>query len=153
MKRQIVVCTLLVVALTSCGESAPSVVQTTNTSTTVFLGNECNTEDHDRIFDLAAKYLEAKEIQAGLSKSVMLKEIQELRDALTTYRSNVRVLDLPTLVDQQKLVVDEIEVFLSALNRFTSSDGKDTSYLDASIPMTDALYDFSVSYTELCGGY
>ena len=60
---------------------------------------------------------------------------------------------MPTLVDQQKLVVDEIEVFLSALNRFTSSDGKDTSYLDASIPMTDALYDFSVSYNELCGGY
>ena len=153
MKRQIVVCTLLVVALTSCGESAPSAVQTTNTSTTVFLGNDCNIEDHDRILDLVAKYNEANKFPDGLSISATLKKIQELRDALTTYRSNVRILDLPTLADQQKLVVDEIENFLSALNRFTSSKGKDTSHLDAQIPMIDALYDFTLSYTELCGGY
>ena len=153
MKRQIVVCTLLVVALTSCGESAPSAVQTTNTSTTVFLGNDCNIEDHDRILDLVAKYNEANKFPDGLSISATLKKIQELRESLMFYRANVRILDLPTLADQQKLLVDEIENFLSALNRYTSSEGKDTSHLDAFIPMNDALYDFTVSYTELCGGY
>ena len=153
MKRQIVVCTLLVVALTSCGESAPSAVQTTNTSTTVFLGNDCNIEDHDRILDLVAKYNEANKFPDGLSISATLKKIQELRESLMFYRANVRILDLPTLADQQKLLVDEIENFLSALNRYTSSKGKDTSHLDAFIPMNDALYDFTVSYTELCGGY
>jgi hypothetical protein len=152
MKRLIVFGAIFAFALTSCGESEPIAVQTTETSTTVSFGSDCSTEDHERIFDLAIRYNEEKKIQAGLTKSAWLKEIQELRDALTVYRSNVRVLDLPTLVDQQKLVVDEIEVFLAALNRFTSSDSKDTSYLDASIPMADALYDFSVSYNELCGG-
>jgi hypothetical protein len=152
MKRLLAIGAIFAVSVTSCGKSESIAVQTTETSTTVSFGNDCNTEDHDRIIDLLINYNEAKKIQAGLSKSAWLKEIQELREALFVYRSNVRVLDLPTLVDQQKLLVDEIEIVLSALNRFTSTDGKDTSYLDAVIPMSDALYDFSVSYNELCGG-
>ena len=152
MKRVAIVGAIFAVALTSCSGSELIAVQTTETSTTVSFGTDCNTEDHERILDLVIRYNEAKNIQGGLTKSAWLKEIQELRESLMVYRSNDRILDLPTLVDQQTLIVDEIEIFLSALNRFTSSDSKDTSYLDAAIPMNDALYDFTVSYNELCGG-
>jgi hypothetical protein len=150
MKRLSIFGAIFAVALSSCGGSEGLAVQTSESSTTVSLGRDCNPAEHERILGLAKNYLEAKEIQAS-SKSAYLKEIQELRSALVEYRSSVRRLDLPTLVDEQELVVDEIEIFLSALNRFTSSEGKDTSYLDASIPMTDALQDFTLSYFELCG--
>jgi hypothetical protein len=149
MKRLAIVGAIFAVALTSCGGSESIAVETTETSATVSYGTDCNTEDHERILGLATNYLEAKDFKAS-TKSAYLNEIQELRSALISYRSSVRRLDLPTLIDQQMLVVDEIETFLAALNRYISSDGEDTSYLDASIPMTDALQDFTLSYFELC---
>ena len=153
MKRLIVLGAIFAFAITSCGESEPIAVQTTETSTTISLGSGCNPEDHDRILELVEDYNEARDTIQVSSKSAYLKDIGELRAALITYRSYVRILDLPTLVEQQQLLADEIEIYLSALNRYISTEGKDTSYNDALIPMTDALYDFNVSYTELCGGY
>lgn len=133
----------------SCGSTERVAIQTTLTSTTVFLGEDCNSEEHDRIIYLAQDYLDAKDFKAN-SKSEYLNYISKVRSALLTYRSNVRRLDLPTLVDQQSAVVNTIEDLLNALNRYISTNGKDSTYLDYSIPMADAFQDFSLAYFELC---
>ncbi len=71
-------------------------------------------------------------------------------EAIRTYRSYIRELDLPTLKAQQSAIVDAAEQMVNGLFQFESSGFTDFTVNNYLIPFTDAHNDFDDVYGEFC---
>ena len=140
----------LVMTIASCGASSSTTIETVATTTTVDMGTSCNQGEIDIMMSHLTDYINAKEMVAN-SRTASLKKANAERNALVQFRRHVRKLEIPPLGDEQALIVEETETYLSAFNLYISSEGKDSTVYDAVIPFMDALEDFVIAFDDLCG--
>ena len=140
----------LVMTIASCGASSSTTIETVATTTTVDMGTSCNQGEIDIMMSHLTDYKNAREMVAN-SRTASLKKANAERNALVQFRRHVRKLEIPPLGDEQALIVEETETYLSAFNLYVSSEGKDSTVYDAVIPFMDALEDFVIAFDDLCG--
>ena len=109
-------------------------------STTSDLGSSCNKAEFDRNMQILKVFTNAgTAYDHELAASELMK-----------FRSSIRKLDLPTLRNEQSVLVDETANYLSALSKYVTSGYKDLSISDQRIPFADAMEDFLVPFDTLC---
>lgn len=136
--------------LTSCGgesmpesEPQPSVVKrpVATTSTTVSKGNDCN--------DTKLQEYWTENSFQSLSKNA---KPEELRSLLMDERQRIRRLDLPTLQQEQKELVDSMEEMIIEITQAITTQRRSGKYDAALIRWTDAGEDFRKAYVRECEG-
>jgi hypothetical protein len=136
----------------SCGNSnelsTDETVLPAISSTTLDLGDSCNQINYalseQKLDEVSIVNKEAKTEPYSYEKNGVFHE------SLKEYRSFIRGLDLPTLWFEQMALVDDLEDYLVALNRFSESKFRDLSINDAQIPLDDSLKDFRLAFSEVC---
>ena len=142
---------ILIMGISSCGNSEPVAVETTvATTTTISYGKDCNKvvgAEMQRLRDVLAVAWDKATDNGGTptreehrAKSMAMKEL----------RGYVRSLDIPTLTAEQNGYVDAMENYLIAYNQYIESGKKDLSVNDYIIPFTDAEDDFASAWNTVC---
>ena len=139
---------ILVMSVSSCGNSAPVAVETT--TTTISYGKDCNKVVDAEMQRLRDVLTVAWDKRSGNGGTATNKEAQARSKAMRELRSYIRSLDLPTLFIEQNNFVDAMEKYLVAFNRYIESDKKDLSVNDYIIPFTDAEDDFAIAWNAVC---
>lgn len=136
---------ILVMGISSCGNSKPVVVETT--TTTISYGKDCNKVVADKLSLFADDVEVAWKNASGVpSRSEYVAKVSVLRDL----RSYVRTLDIPTVSIQQSVFVNVIDEYLDAYNTYWESGKRDLSVNDYITDMTDASSDFYRAFWETC---
>jgi len=146
------------IILVSCS-SAQSVPTTTTTTTIrpkpttvapIDYGSDCKriTEmEFGRLFAIA---MARKQSFLVDKESPSERNIYSVMDAHRAWRSFIRNLDVPLLSTEQRNLVDAIQDYVDALNRYLESDRKDLSLNDYLIPLDDAEKDFDKAFGDIC---
>ena len=139
---------ILVMSVSSCGNSKPVAVETT--TTTISYGKDCNKvveAEMQRLRDVLAVAWGKATDNGGTPTR---EEHQAKSMAMKELRSYVRSLDIPTLTAEQNGYVDAMENYLIAYNQYIESGKKDLSVNDYIIPFTDAEDDFASAWNAVC---
>ena len=139
---------ILVMSVSSCGNSKPVAVETTvATTTTISYGKDCNKVVEAEMQRLRDVLSVAWDKAGGVpTREEYLAEVRAMKEL----RSYVRSLDIPTLFIEQNNFVDAMENYLIAYNRYIESGKKDLSVNDYIIPFTDAEDDFAIAWNAVC---
>ena len=141
---------ILIMSVSSCGNSKPVAVETTiATTTTISYGKDCNKvvdAEMQRLRDVLSVAWD-KATTGGVPTR---EEYLAKHRAMNKLRSYVRSLDIPTLTAEQNGYVDAMENYLIAYNRYIESGKKDLSVNDYIIPFTDAEDDFASAWNAVC---
>ena len=136
---------ILVMGISSCGNSKPVAVETT--TTTISYGKDCNKVVADKLSLLADDVEVAWKNASGVpSRSKYVAKVSALRDL----RSYVRTLDIPTVSIEQSFFVNVIDEYLDAYNAYWESGRRDLSVNNYITDMTDASSDFYRAFWEVC---
>lgn len=152
---------ILLFVMSSCGYQLTKVAeQTTSTTTTsmtiattiaVSIGQDCNHQVGFEIIRLQKEVDVAWENATNGNGGVPSRsEYDKSVSTLTSYRSYVRSLDLPTLSTEQNSLVQAIQNYLVAYNRYWESNKKDLTVNDYILPYTDAVSDFQKAFLVQC---
>lgn len=112
-------------------------------------GASCNEADFDRTLQLMKDFTTAKNAD-DVDPTDYANKVENMWNILSSFRTNLRRLELPTLSDQQSALVNETASYLTALNAHRQSGYQDLSVNDALIPFIDSLEDFLSPFEELC---
>lgn len=138
---------ILVMGISSCGNSKPVAVETT--TTTISYGKDCNKvveAEMQRLRDVLTVAWD----KATTDGVPTREEYTAKHRAMNKLRSYVRSLDIPTLTTEQNVYVDAMENYLIAYNRYWESGKRDLSVNDYIIPFTDAEDDFATAWNAVC---
>jgi hypothetical protein len=138
---------ILVMSISSCGNSEPVAVETT--TTTISYGKDCNKiveAEMQRLRDVLTVAWDN-----ATTDGVPTREEHRAKSmAMKELRSYVRSLDIPTLTVEQNGYVDAMENYLIAYNQYIESGKRDLSVNDYIIPFTDAEDDFASAWNAVC---
>ena len=139
---------ILIVGVSSCGNSEQVAVETT---TTISYGKDCNKEAVVEL-DLL---INDQEFISGLATGFPSPEhFGEEWKAFSDVRSYVRGLDVPLLKSEQSIYVGAMTDFILAYQRYYESDGQDLTVNNYTMPYNDAEQDFTISFSQMCAdGY
>ena len=135
---------ILIVSVSSCGNSEQVAVETT---TTISYGKDCNKEAVAEL-DLLIKDQEfISDLATGFPSP---EHFGEEWKAFSDVRSYVRGLDVPLLKSEQSIYVGAITDYILAFQRYYQSNGQDLTVNNYIIPYNDAEQDFTISFWSLC---
>jgi hypothetical protein len=135
---------ILVMGISSCGNSESVAVETT---TTISYGKDCNEE---AVLELDL-FIAAQEFISGLSSGFpSANHFGEEWKAFSDVRSYVRGLDVPLLQSEQTIYVGAMTDFILAYQRYYESRGQDLMLNNYIMPYNDAEQDFRISFRSLC---
>ena len=142
---------ILIMGISSCGNSEPVAVETTiATTTTISYGKDCNKVVAEKISlladDVEASWENATDNGGVPSRSEYEAKVSALRDL----RSYVRKLDIPTMSIQQSVFVNVIDEYLDAYNAYWESERRDLSVNNYITDVNDAASDFYRAFWEVC---
>ena len=141
---------ILVMSISSCGNSKPVAVETT--TTTISYGKDCNRVVADKLslladdVEVAWKNATSNATSGVPSRSKYVAKVSALRDL----RSYVRTLDIPTVSIEQSVFVNVIDEYLDAYNTYWESGKRDLSVNNYINDMSDASSDFYRAFWEVC---
>ena len=135
---------ILVMGISSCGNSGQVAVETT---TTISYGKDCNNEAVTELELL----IETQEFISGLSSGFPSAETfgGEWK-AFSDVRSYARGLDVPLLKNEQNIYVGAMTDFILAYQRYYQSEGQDLTVNNYIMPYNDAEQDFTISFSQMC---
>lgn len=139
---------ILVMSVSSCGNSKPVAVETT--TTTISYGKDCNKvvdAEMQRLFDILSVAFGKR---SGSNGTVTSKEAMERSRAMRELRGYIRTLDLPTMIVEKNAYVDAMENYLVAFNEYIESGKKDLSVNDYLVPLGDTETDFTNAFNAVC---
>lgn len=142
---------ILIMCISSCGNSEPVAVETTvATTTTISYGKDCNKVVADKLSllnnDVEVAWENATDNGGTPSRSEYVAKVSALRDL----RSYVRKLDIPTVSIEQSVFVNVIDEYLDAYNAYWESGKRDLSVNNYITDMNDASSDFYRAFWEVC---
>ena len=146
--KTILVTSILVMVVASCGNSNSSAVQTTSPKPMVYkYGTDCNKKSFGRLQQLITIQEEASSKSGSIPTT---EEWHNETDAMKAVRTYVRALDIPTLATYQTQYVNAIYDFLVAYNTYFQSGKTDLSVNNYRILYNDSQGDLLIAYYDLC---
>ena len=163
MKRvKLILLATIVLASCSSTQSVPTTTTPPTTNPTppttvapIDYGSDCTDEKLTESARLLARTKNAQDDfddNSNKSRSEMLDASNAYMESYRNLRSFVRNLDIPLLIAEQRNLVDAIQDYVDAFNRFLESDGRDLSVNDYIIPLEDAIVDFNKAFRKAIYG-
>ena len=159
MKQKLALALLVGLTMSSCGyeisiqstdtTTSTTTIPPTTTTTTIYLGADCHPSIETEMTELEKVISEARSLRKS-GEVPTYKHWSAETNAWRDYRSFIRSLDIPTLTVEQNALVDAIEDYLVAYNRYMDSRKTDLSVNNYRIPMSDAGNDFIDAWNEVC---
>jgi len=158
MKRltPIIIATL---ALNACGGNTTIATTTTTikpkptTVAPIDYGSDCNVDTLQEVIRLSKEVVTTREnFEQTQDKSHDKRwdAAKAFMEAYRDLRSYIRTLDIPLISTEQRNLVDALQNYVDAFNRYMESDREDLSVNDYIIPLDDARADFFDAMWETC---